>query len=183
MSPEFLKCLCEYMGRRRCSTATILGIFNVADKSEQREAFRASWVAFGLGPPTLKIIEQVLKSSIGTIVQTAAGPYSIRPVPVRLEAGKCAWMFDLPDTGMVPFLRELRMQFAGRELLGCEAYALLEVNSRLDDLALGAWLRKYDPLSKGEFAALLRACKMHRVDGFVLTKKRTKYWVFVELEK
>lgn len=180
---EFLTLLYEYMGHRRLSTFAVCRLFNQKDRSEQRRRLREAWTALNVGEPTLNSVEQVLKSGHSTIVRTATGPYAIRRVPLSYRAQKSAWMFDLPNTGQDHFLRALRIRFAGRELLIDDIYALLEEDRELDDLATTAGKRRLDPLTKPEFVALLRCCLMARVDGYVLTRRSSRFWLFVRVIK
>ena len=180
---EFLTILYECMGHRCLSTFAVCRLFNRKNRSEQRQRLREAWAALNVGEPTLNSVERVLKSGHSTIVRTASGPYAIRPVLAAYRGRKTIWMFDLPNTGQVPFLRALRARFAGRELLIDDAYALLQEDRELDDLATTAGKLRLDPLTKTEFVALLRCCLMVRVDGYVLTRRSSRYWLFVGVNK
>jgi hypothetical protein len=94
--------------------------------------------------------------------------------------GKRVWVFDLPRTGQVAFLHKLRWAMAGREMTCDEVYRLVCDYPGLEDVAMTGGLRKLDPLSNAELMALLRASMMVPVEGYVLTRKRGKFWLFVK---
>ncbi len=177
---KFLRALQYFMGERCLSSLRICELFNPKDKSDERGELRLCWMDLNVGVANVNVMEDVLKSCVGTVIRVAGVPYTVGKVKRRGSEERWAFGYGTEVGGREAFLRALRKRMgAGVEWKAVAIAELIGGEAELEELAMSV-NRRIDPLSLMQVTYLLRDSLYLNVDGWVLVRRSTAAWRFVK---